>query len=427
MASAAEAALKLEIARLKGAINRHKSGEAPAKSVSQSVPRSNSYASNNKYAKPVSNKWVRPGSVPSTSAAPPRPPPVRPSVGSSQTPRDVVIDGVAFESSSRSLVRKDLPKPKPVSATTSRPPRPAKPPFSSEYARNKAGTLVKSTRTYKPKGPPPSRRVNRNMTLNNNRRPYQSRRASRKYVDKPCARFTTTGSCNRGLTCPYQHDESKIAICWPFLQGTCPHSADNCPLSHNPTPENTPLCVHFANNGRCNRDNCPFPHIRVGPRTGVCRDFAVLGFCGKGVDCEHQHVRECPDFAEKGECTTKGCKLPHVIRANRKRQAGGGTGAGPSNMSNGISASSSTATKETADPVSFAGVLPSASTTTAENAQLGDEFISLTFHESSESEGEDEDEEDESEEGGDEEDAEGEDDKEGNHPTSDEDDIEIVY
>lgn len=96
-------------------------------------------------------------------------------------------------------------------------------------------------------------------------------------------------------------------------------------------------------------------------------------------------------------------------------------------MSNGISASSSTGTKETADPVSFAGVLPSASTTTAENAQLGDEFISLTFHESSESEGEDEDEEDESEEGGDEEDAAGEDDKEGNHPTSDEDDIEIVY
>lgn len=167
--------------------------------------------------------------MPSTSAAPPRPPPVRPSVGSSQTPRDVVIDGVAFESSSRSLVRKDsrllskplpsfqlnlsvVPKPKSVPTTTSRPPRPIKPPFSSEYVRNKAGTLIKSTRTYKPKGPPPSRRVNRNMTLNNNRRPYQfvsspnhahhlhlirhdrSRRVSRKYVDKPCARFTTTGA-----------------------------------------------------------------------------------------------------------------------------------------------------------------------------------------------------------------------------------------
>jgi hypothetical protein len=60
--------------------------------------------------------------------------------------------------------------------------------------------------------------------------------------------------------------------------------------------------------------------VNVGQRQGVCRDFAVLGYCERGLDCGHQHVRECPDFAEKGTCETKGCKLPHVIRANRNRK-----------------------------------------------------------------------------------------------------------
>lgn len=241
---------------------------------------------------------------------------------------------------------------------------------------------------------------------------------------------TSTGSCNRGLTCPYQHDESKIAICWPFLQGTCPHTADTCALSHDPTPERTPLCVHFANNGRCNRDKCPFPHIRVGLRTGVCRDFAVLGYCGKGVDCEHQHVRECPDFAEKGVCTTKGCKLPHVIRANRKRQA---VGAGPPHVANDAVASSSTETKATVNTTLSTGALPL--TTTADNAQLGDEFISLTFHESSESEDGDEEEEDE-EDSEEDEDADGPAqnvdegpgrNKEGSGPNTDDDDDDVVF
>jgi hypothetical protein len=179
-----------------------------------------------------------------------------------------------------------------------------------------------------------------------------------KYSDKPCPRFTTTGaqrgfkktqssrllkalpplytlihvyhlpcsfpgSCNRGLTCLYQHDSTKIAICWNFLQGSCSFTADSCALSHEPTPERTPLCLHFLNKGRCTRNNCPFPHVNVGARHGVCRDFAVLGYCDKGLDCDKQHVRECPDFAEKGTCSTKGCKLPHVIRANRNRSATG--------------------------------------------------------------------------------------------------------
>lgn len=181
------------------------------------------------------------------------------------------------------------------------------------------------------------------------------------------------GACSRGLTCPYQHDPSKIAICWPFLQDNCSNSAETCSLSHDPTPERTPLCVHFLNKGRCTREKCPFPHVNVGQRQGVCRDFAVLGFCELGLDCDHQHVRECPDFAEKGTCETKGCKLPHVIRANRNRKT----------------VNSGKAEEKKMD----------VEVATAENAALGDEFISLTFRESdSEDEESDEDDDEESDE-----------------------------
>lgn len=281
--------------------------------------------------------------------------------------------------------------------------------------------------------------MNRNMTLDNTRGTSyrsvtlplsliddgfivlsRSRRINpkRKYSDKPCPRFTTTGassyqrdsmshvrlvnalrtstdtgSCNRGLVCMYQHDPSKIAICWNFLQGNCSHTAETCPLSHDPTPERTPLCVHFANNGRCNRPNCPFPHVHVGPREGICRDFAVLGYCEKGLDCDKQHVRECPDFAEKGQCTTKGCKLPHVIRANRNRKA-------PTSSSGtepGTGSSSATASSAGSEAAVGTDGASSSRQVTAEDGQLGDEFISLTFHES-ESDESDEDEDGDEEE-----------------------------
>ena len=202
--------------------------------------------------------------------------------------------------------------------------------------------------------------------------------------------FCYLGSCSRGLTCAYQHDPDKIALCWPFTQGSCPNSAETCNLSHDPTPERTPTCVHFANNGRCNRENCPFPHVRLGPREGVCRDFAVLGYCAAGFDCPKQHVRECPDFAEKGTCTTKGCKLPHVIRANRKRQPGPGstTPTSPTALKNPESIASISGTDNLKPP-------------TVEEAQLGDDFIPLnTFNESSD---EDDDAEGDDDDGGDEE------------------------
>jgi len=386
--STSAAALKLEIARLSGVINRHKTGEHQPQSRPTVRPT----------AHPRSNVYVNPSyKTPSKTARPQSAPPPRSQAAerpSNAQRHDVVIGGVAFEASGRSLVRKDLAKP------TASAPIPTK----AAFIRDKNGTMINANRTYKPKT---SRRMHpsgRNMTLNNTRRPYQNRRVSnkRKYLNKPCPRFTTTGACNRGLTCMYQHDPSKIAICWPFLQGNCPNTAETCPLSHDPTPERTPLCVHFANNGRCTRPNCPFPHVRVGQRGGVCRDFAVLGYCEKGLDCDKQHVRECPDFAEKGACTTKGCKLPHVIRANRTRKIVPSTVTPKDTNTTDASAGQSSATASASSVEPDAGSDNSSPhPVTAEDAQLGDEFISLTFHES-DSEDDEEEEEEESE--GDEED-----------------------
>jgi hypothetical protein len=98
------------------------------------------------------------------------------------------------------------------------------------------------------------------------------------------------------------------------------------------------------------------------PKTGVCRDFAVLGYCERGIDCERNHVRECPDFAERGVCGNKGCKLPHVIRASRGKMA----------------QAAEKADLERAKVESEAV----ADHKQEQQQQLGDEFVSLTFEES---------------------------------------------
>jgi len=196
----------------------------------------------------------------------------------------------------------------------------------------------------------------------------------------------------------YQHDPAKIAICWNFLHGNCSNNAETCNLSHDPTPERTPLCVHFANNGRCTRENCPFPHVRVGQRHGVCRDFAVLGYCAKGLDCEMQHVRECPDFAEKGTCSTKGCKLPHVIRANRSRKLPMPTGSLAPDIAVATSSIVTPGSNASSDNVLSSQDVP------VKDARLGDEYISLMFNESEEeNDDDDDDDDDDDEEGSDEE------------------------
>ncbi|CAE7151353.1 unnamed protein product [Rhizoctonia solani] len=134
-----------------------------------------------------------------------------------------------------------------------------------------------------------------------------------------------------------------------------------------------PLCVHFQNAGRCRLGTaCPYPHVFLGdkPKQGVCRDFAVLGYCARGIECERNHVRECPDFAERGVCGTKGCKLPHVIRASRGK----------------MEAAKVAALAKAEEPVEEQK---------QQKQKLGDEFVSLMFEESEDEDEEQAEEEDE--------------------------------
>lgn len=127
--------------------------------------------------------------------------------------------------------------PKPVSSgpSSSRPNPHHQQPFT-----RKSGHLIPVTRVYKPK-PSRGRRgrpTNRNMTLNNSTRPYQSvptqftayplikpfnrRRTSikrLKYSDKPCPRFTTTGAPDGG---------SKKSEIFRLLQSCSIFSTNTC-------------------------------------------------------------------------------------------------------------------------------------------------------------------------------------------------------
>ncbi|KAL2009548.1 hypothetical protein VTN00DRAFT_5355 [Thermoascus crustaceus] len=134
-----------------------------------------------------------------------------------------------------------------------------------------------------------------------------------------CKRFSTTGTCYKGPSCPYIHDPDKVAICKEFLQtGKC-SAGLGCDLSHEPSPHRSPACMHFLR-GRCSNPECRYAHIRVTPGAPVCRAFATLGYCERGAECDERHVHECPDYANTGTCNRKRCKLPHVDRAGQIRK-----------------------------------------------------------------------------------------------------------
>lgn len=80
------------------------------------------------------------------------------------------------------------------------------------------------------------------------------------------------------------------------------------------------MCIHFAK-GYCTNDHCRYAHVRVNPNAPICTDFAYNGYCPEGAECTKRHIYECPEYDEKGECTRKNCKLPHVERAGKKRAA----------------------------------------------------------------------------------------------------------
>ncbi|KAF8596746.1 hypothetical protein BDV93DRAFT_527861 [Ceratobasidium sp. AG-I] len=389
-----EAQILEEISRLSGAIDRHKS-------QTQHAPRGG-YRGARPYAPPSYRKpYAHPASVGGASQANP--------------PQEVVLGGEVFQSSrgGKSLVRKGAPTasrpssrqaykpPTSQPSSTSSTPAPSTIPLPStvEYVHAGKNKLVAANRINKPKPRPPpaavlavkrARLAKMSATMNNvqahrNQRAYGKRKMTlkrRKTVDKPCRYWTRTGICQKANTCPYQHDPNKTAICPRFVNGDCPNDALTCPLSHDPTPERMPLCVHFQNAGRCRLGNaCPYPHIRVAPesKTGVCRDFAVLGFCERGIECDKNHVRECPDFAERGECGDKTCKLPHVIRANKGKMA---------------------AAAAAKDLVKVEDVKREESLAIGPASKLGDEFVSLTFEESDDSDAEESGDEEEDEEEG---------------------------
>ncbi|CCJ31194.1 unnamed protein product, partial [Pneumocystis jirovecii] len=139
-----------------------------------------------------------------------------------------------------------------------------------------------------------------------------------KKIEKHCQYYTRLGKCVQGKSCPYKHDPNHVAICPLFMKGKC-QNKNSCDLSHEPTPHRVSACLHFLR-GRCSNTNCLYAHVRVNPSAPVCRAFAIDGYCEKGIECREKHLRECPDFSEKGTCLIKNCRLPHIERAARKRK-----------------------------------------------------------------------------------------------------------
>ena len=144
--------------------------------------------------------------------------------------------------------------------------------------------------------------------------------------------FLGTGQCKRGLSCPFIHDSTKISLCPRVLRPKgCTLPPGTCPLSHDLKPERVPHCVHYLRSGSCrNGDDCVYTHadLAEGLNTKICADFSKLGWCDKGAACTERHTWECPEFAEKGKCGRKGCRLLHVIRAKTDSGSGTGTGTG---------------------------------------------------------------------------------------------------
>jgi hypothetical protein len=115
------------------------------------------------------------------------------------------------------------------------------------------------------------------------------------------------------------HDPDKVAICKDYLlQGKCAFG-NSCDLSHEPTPNRVPACVHFLRGG-CTNENCRYAHVKVNPNAPVCNDYARLGYCEKGIHCKERHITECPEYANTGVCTVEKCRLPHVDRAGQIRR-----------------------------------------------------------------------------------------------------------
>ena len=126
-----------------------------------------------------------------------------------------------------------------------------------------------------------------------------------------CSYFSKFGRCCRvGGECLYEHDPDKIAICLPYLHGTCTDPA--CLLSHEPTPRRMPVCRLFLL-GMCLDKACPFVHVHLGHTTPLCDSFARCGWCEAGAQCEQRHERWCEGFGDE-------CPLGDHCRLSRHRR-----------------------------------------------------------------------------------------------------------
>ena len=169
-------------------------------------------------------------------------------------------------------------------------------------------------------GPYPMRRGRSSRSF-----PY-SRPSKVPQISEPCMIYTRTGKCDQRPGCRYQHQPGRTAICQQFIKtGRCSkQGAERCYLSHNPRPENAPMCVHFAR-GHCAKRDCPFAHMtQLGShpeQRPTCRKFAINGWCDRGLNCTKRHSFDCPDFEAYGKCPNPACTLQHVIKANALAEA----------------------------------------------------------------------------------------------------------
>ncbi|KAJ3141397.1 hypothetical protein HK100_007227 [Physocladia obscura] len=135
-------------------------------------------------------------------------------------------------------------------------------------------------------------------------------------ITKTYCKHYMRGKCKLAQKCPFIHDPSRRLICHKFVfLGTC--DANNaCPLSHIPTPHNTPLCSYFISKRGCKNTECKFIHEKPQPGAKVCLEFAREGFCTKGLPdgkekCLARHVWVCPDVDDGKKCSLGDkCKLP---------------------------------------------------------------------------------------------------------------------
>jgi len=140
----------------------------------------------------------------------------------------------------------------------------------------------------------------------------------------------SVGQCTR--ECLFVHDFEKVAACRSFLLKHYCSAGPDCSLSHDLTPNRTPMCIYFAR-GNCTNAECPYTHVRPQPGAPVCNAFGKLGYCDLGAECLDVHVFECPDFANTGHCPNKGCRLPHVERAGQLRKRAGVANGSPNDTS----------------------------------------------------------------------------------------------